>query len=72
MSPWLITTTAWPWIMGAVIHGWAGATTRPTLLVVVLLVVVVVVVVPVVGVALVLALRTRVRPQPRPSRRSTS
>jgi hypothetical protein len=70
VSPWLITTTAWPWIMGAVIHGWGGATTRPTVSVVVLLVVVVVV--PVVGVALVLALRTRVRPQPRPSRRSTS
>lgn len=74
MSPWLITTTSWPWIMGAVIHGWAGATTRPTGWTIALVMIVVIVVVPGVGVALVLAVRTRtrLRLRVRASRRSTS
>jgi hypothetical protein len=30
VSPWLITTTAWSWLIGATIHGMAGALRRPS------------------------------------------
>ncbi|HWF15753.1 MAG TPA: hypothetical protein VG244_06190 [Acidimicrobiales bacterium] len=57
MSPWLITTTGWSWIVGAAIHGSVNGLKRPAEVVTALAIT---------GCALLLAIRLRSR------RRSTS
>ncbi|HEY1651349.1 MAG TPA: hypothetical protein VGG09_05655 [Acidimicrobiales bacterium] len=52
MSPWLITTTGWSWIVGAAIHDSAGVFGRPTAMVAALAVI---------GVALFLGVHLRRR-----------
>jgi hypothetical protein len=57
VSPWLITTTGWSWIVGAAIHGSVGTLRRPAEMVAALAIT---------GGALLVAFRLRAK------RRSTS